>query len=152
MILPFPPPGPSPVRTETSNPLSISDPLHPFPQAWLVYITAPGSALGHPPRPPYLGAAAQWAIGGAAYDTPVQTLTHRAGASTPAFPSTVHEAPLLTALTGLSLAPETETSYSLRERGAHSVPPATGWTKGLLRLRTFSNKTGEILGKRSVTL
>lgn len=51
MILPFPPPGPSPVRTETSNPLSISDPLHPFPQAWLVYITAPGSALATLPDP-----------------------------------------------------------------------------------------------------
>lgn len=54
---------------------------------------------------PALGAAAQGAVGGAACDSPVQTLTHHAGAPTPALPDTVHEAPLLTALTRLRLAP-----------------------------------------------
>lgn len=82
----------------------------------------------------------------------MQTLTHHAGASTPAFPNMVHKAPLLTSLTGLCLAPVMEASYSLLEEGTHSVPPTTCWTKGILRLMTVSNKTGKILGKCSVTL
>lgn len=100
--------------TYKSNHLSITDPHNQFPQALLVHITSPDSALSTFPGPAlstfpgpalYLGTAAYWAIGGAARDTLVQTLTHHAGAPTPEFPDMVHEAPLFTALTRLCLAP-----------------------------------------------
>lgn len=55
--------------------------------------------------PPHLGAAAQWAVGGAAHGAVVQTLADSAGALSPALPYAADPAPLLTALTRLRLAP-----------------------------------------------
>lgn len=80
---------------------------HGFPKpGWSI------SPLQAPPSPhsqaPHLRTAAYRAIGRTACDTPVQTLTHRAGAPTPAFPNMVCEAPLFTALTRLCLAPGME--------------------------------------------
>lgn len=93
--------------TQKSSHLSITDP-HSFPKPGqsISPLQAPPSAHS---QGPHLGTAAYRAIRRTACDTPVQTLTHRAGAPTPAFPDMVREAPLFTALTRLCLTPGMET-------------------------------------------
>lgn len=136
--------------TQRSSHLPISNPSASPRPGWS---RSPFQAQPSPhSQTPHLGAAAQRAIGGAACDTPVQTLAHRAGASTPAFPNVVHEAPLLTALTRLCLAPgKGDMGYSLLEEGAHSKPSPTCRAKGILRLETVDKKTGKVLWKCLVT-
>lgn len=80
-------------------------------------------------------------------DTPVQTLTHRTGAPTPAFPDMVHDAPLFTGLTRLCVAPgKGDTVTAFWKELTQSYSPLAG-----LRVfpdLTVSNKTEKALGER----
>lgn len=144
-ILPSPPPGPSPVGTQRSSHLPISNPSASPRPGWS---RSPFQAQPSPHfQTPHLGAAAQRAIGGAACDTPVQTLAHHAGASTPAFPNMVHEAPLLTALTRLCLAPGKDGMVTASwRRGPTQSHPQRAGLRAFLDLRLPIRKLGKSCG------
>lgn len=151
---PLPPPEPSPADARARLDMQNWPPAHPRPTPSAaahnsgLYTPLPVPALlptRAPPGPPHLGAAAQWAVGGAACRAVVQTLADPAGGCSPALTHAVDPAVLLTAFTGLCLAPG--------KRGAApqlvTSPPWPAWGRRFPGLGTFGdNKSWRVLGHR----